>query len=532
VRLVTNTAAAMPEVSADGKAFTVRLHSGIFFADDPAFGGRPRELVAADYAYAIKRHFDPRWKSPRYAGLKGLDLVGVDALRQRAVDQRRPFDYDAPVEGLQTPDRYTLRLRTGHPTPRLVDLLAQGAVTGAVAREVVEHYGEQIPAHPVGTGPFRLVEWRRSSRIVLERSPRFREELYAFEAPAGDAQALAEAKRLRGRRLPMVDRVEIAVIEASQPMWLSYLANDFDLLTGVPYEYAGIAAPGGRLAPNLARRGMQLHRYLRPDVAYTFFNLEDPLVGGYTPDKVALRRAIGLAYDNAAEIRLLRKGLALPAQGLVTPMTFGYDPNFRSEMSEYSPPRAKALLDLFGYVDRDGDGWRERPDGSPLVLRMHTQPDESSRQFNEQWRKDLAAVGLRIVFEAGQWPEQHKQARAGRLMMWGLGWTSTSPDPADVLSTADGRQKGGANLCRFDLPEFNRLFAASEQRPDDDERAAQVLQMQKLLIAWMPFKAHAHRIRLGLNQPWVIGYRPHPFVRDFARYIDIDPSLVPKGAVR
>ena len=58
------TAAALPEVSPDGMAIRVRIRPGIFFADDPAFGGRPRELTAADYVYSIKRHYDPRWRSP------------------------------------------------------------------------------------------------------------------------------------------------------------------------------------------------------------------------------------------------------------------------------------------------------------------------------------------------------------------------------------------------------------------------------------------------------------------------------------
>ena len=80
-------------------------------------------------------------------------------------------------------------------------------------------------AHPVGTGPFRLLSWKRSSRIVLERNPRFREVYYDEQAPADNPEAQLLAARLKGRRLPMVDRVEVAIIEEKQPTWLAFLNN-------------------------------------------------------------------------------------------------------------------------------------------------------------------------------------------------------------------------------------------------------------------------------------------------------------------
>ena len=82
----------------------------------------------------------------------------------------------------------------------------------------------------------------------------------------------------------------------------------------------------------------------------------------------------------------------------MAPGTYGYDPAFRSENSGYDPARAKALLDLYGYVDRDGDGWREQPDGTPLVLEYATAARRSStRQFDELWKKNMDAIGIRMV---------------------------------------------------------------------------------------------------------------------------------------
>ncbi len=66
-------------------------------------------------------------------------------------------------------------------------------------------------------------------------------------------------------------------------------------------------------------------------------------------------------------------------------------------MSEFDPGKAMALLDLYSYVDRNGDGWREQPDGRPLLLEYATQSDQQSRALAEQWQKNMAAIGIRIV---------------------------------------------------------------------------------------------------------------------------------------
>ena len=526
IRIEPRTAAALPVPSADFKQWTLKIKPGIHFADDPAFGGKPRELTAGDYVYALKRHYDPHWKSQQYQILADNPIPGLEELRQKALKDRAPFNYDTAVSGLHLVDRYTLQITLTRADPRFQLLMTNVLTFGAVAREVVERYGDEIMAHPVGTGPFQLAQWRRSSLTVLTRNPGFREEHYDSHPAADDAVGQALAKRFNGRRLPMVDRLEFAIIEAAQPTWLSFLAKDFELVV-VPLEFAPIAAPGGKLAPNLAKQGLQLERVLQADHSYTFFNMDDPVVGGYTPEKVALRRAISLAYDNRTEIQRVRRGLGIPAKTMLVPNTLGYDEQVDFGFSEYDPAKAKALLDLYGYVDRDGDGWRDRPDGSPLVLDYASQSDDTYRQLQELWQKYMRAVGLNMKFSIAQWPDQFKQAKAGKLMIWGLGNSATSPDGQDFLNENYGAMIGSENLSRFKLPAYDQLVAQSAEMPDGPERNAVMNRAQALLAAYMPAKPHAHRVRLYLSQPWLLGYRDHPFARDFGRYVDVDADRQP-----
>jgi ABC-type transport system substrate-binding protein len=518
VKLKPLTAAEMPEVSSDFKTYTVRIRPGIFFTPDPAFKGQPRELVAADYAYSIKRIFDPRWKSPLQVTLAQEEIVGLQPLADAALKSKRGFDYGRDVPGLQVLDRYTLRFTLARPRPRFLYSLTS---LPAVAHEVVEAHGDRIGEHPVGTGPFQLTGWERSSRIVLSRNLGFRPMVFDAEPAPGDAAAQAILRQLRGRKLPMLDRVEVAIIEEDQPRWLAFLGGEHQLIQLVPETYIDTVFPGNRLAPDMARRGFQVQRMAQPEIFFSFFNMKHPVVGGYSPDKVALRRAIALAYDNQEQIRHVWRNQAAMAESLLPPMTYGYDPDLRTEMSQHDPGRAQALLDLYGYVDRDGDGWRDLPDGKPLVLEFHSLGDQRYRKLNEVWLKAMKAVRIRIEFKIAPWPEHLKSARAGRLMMWALGNTATTPDAEDFLAMAYGPQAGSANLAFFQLPAFDALFDSQTRLGDGPERLAAMRDAAKLLVAYMPYKVHAHRMATDIAAPELVGYLRHPFMAEIWMFLDL-----------
>src|SRR5215203_5249886 len=248
-RIVTNTAESLPELSADFTTVTVRIRPGIYFQEHAVFKGKKRELVAADYVYSIKRFYNPKFKSPRIYLLENSKLLGMNELRAASLKGAK-FDYDHEVEGVRTLDRYTFQIKMAEPAPRFYQYLADNSFLGAVAREVDEMYDDkQMLANPVGTGPYKLVDWRRSSRIVFEKNPGYRDDFYKEEGQPGDAVAADIAALMKGRKLPLIDRVEVYIIEENQPRWLAFLNAEHDLVDEIPYDLANLILPNNKLAP-------------------------------------------------------------------------------------------------------------------------------------------------------------------------------------------------------------------------------------------------------------------------------------------
>lgn len=518
VKLIPNTLEAMPQVNAAGTEYVFHLRRGIYFSADAAFDGKPRELTAQDYAYSLRRHFDPHWRSPWLFQFEHK-ILGADAARERA-QKAGKFDYDAPIEGIEVVDRYTLRIRLNQPDFTFINVLATPPAA-ALAREVVERYGDDVGAHPVGTGPFRLAEWKRASKIVLEANPGFR--TLRFEATPGDdpeSQAIYAANR--GKLLPQIGRVEYDVIEETQPRWLAFLNGEHDILERVPNEYINLAVPNGRLAPNLAKRGVGVHRGFEPLLTFAVFNMEDPVVGGYTPEKIALRRAISYGYNRDAEIAVIRKGEAVAAEQPIGPGVAGYDPDFVNPMNGYDPARAKAVLDQFGYIDRDGDGYRELPDGSPLSIEYASTPTLLERQYDELWKSSMDAIGIRMTFRKATWPELLKAGQLGKLQLRSIGWLANIPDADNFLQLLYGPNTGQSNDARFHLEAYDRIYREAKRLPDSPERNRLYRELSRLAVVYAPWKLGVYRTETYLEQPWVTGYKPHPTMRSVLRYIDVD----------
>jgi ABC-type transport system substrate-binding protein len=517
VKLMSKTAEALPEVGDGGKTYLFKVRKGIFFQPDAAFKGQRRELTAADYAYSIKRFVDPANRSP-WRFLVDGKIVGLDGVAKKAAQTKR-FDYDAKVSGLEVVDRHTLRIHLTAPDYNFAYIMAMPAMS-AVAREVIEAYADDTNAHPVGTGPYVLKSWTRKAKIVLEANPDYREVIWDF-AGSDDPRDKAAVAAMQGKRIPQIGRVEISIIEEEQSRWLAFQRGEIDYADKFG-SFAPLAIPGNKLAPDFAARGITWDRSVEPEITYYFFNMKDPVLGGYSKEKIALRRAVILSYDIREEIEVIRKGQALGDESPVPAGVVGYDPTYRSIL-RHDPVLANQLLDYFGYK-KGPDGYRNDPAGRRLTVALTSEPQAISRDYDELWKKSLDGVGLRFEARKGPFSDNIKAAEACQLAMWGSAWIADYPDGENFMQLLYGPNIHQSNHGCYESAAFDAMYVRMKNMPDSPERNRLFLLMSRQMEVDGAWKMGVSRYRNVLVYPQVKGYRYHPILVSAWEYMDLDPS--------
>jgi ABC-type transport system substrate-binding protein len=516
-KLVPMVAETMPEISDNGRTYVFRLKKGIYYTPDPAFKGVKRELVAEDFVYAFKRFMDPKNRSP-YAFMIEGKIEGLDELGEAAKKSGR-FDYDAKVAGMSAPDRYTLRFHLKTTDYNFLYVTAH-VPFGAIAREVVEAYGDDVQAHPVGTGPYLLKQWTRGAKIVLEANPDYRGFVWDF-VPVDPAWDDALVASMKGKKMPQIGRVEITIIEEDQSRWLAFNQKELDYLALPATFRPQVFGPDNKLKPEWTAQGVSLYRAIEPSITYTFFNFRDPTVGGFAKEKIALRRAVNMAYNIDDEIRVVRRYQAVPLQMPIPPGVIGYDPTFRA-VDRYDPPLANKLLDHFGYA-KGRDGYRTLPDGKPLTLRLASGTSASDREFNELWKKSMDAIGVRIEFDIGKFSDHVKAAKACKLMMWSSGWVADYPDGENFVQLLYGPNSGQSNNGCYESRAFDAFYEKAATLAPSPERNFLFLEMSRQMEVDGAWGLHVAPERNQLIRPWVLGYKKHPVLHGEFVYMDLEP---------
>ena len=516
-KLVPRTAVALPQVSADGLTYTIKVQKGIYFAKDPAFNGKARELTAQDYVYSYKRLLDPSLRSPN-SWLLDAKVVGMDKVLEDAKKTGK-FNYDTPVAGLYAPDRYTLVIKLTQPDQNFPMLLAHQPA-GAVAREVIEKYRDKAGfamKNPVGTGPYVLSKWVPGSRIILKANPDFRGYVWDFKASTPEDQKIVDA--MKGKKMPQIGVIDIQVMEEGQSRWLSFSKDETDLFV-LDGDLVVQAIDKGKLKPELAKKGIQLSRIVDPSIDYHYWNMQNPVVGGLSKDKIALRRAMAMAYSADNQIKIINKGDAQKIQYPIPEGIVGYDPNYKSSIP-YSVKAANLLLDRYNYKV-GADGWRTLPNGKPLVIEMTLSGNSArSQQGAEFWKKTLDSIKLKMTTKSMPFAEALKAEKQCQTMFKASAWIADYPDADNFMQLFYGKNIHVTNNGCMKIPEYDRLYEQTQKMKPGPERDALYRQMARIMEVYMPVQMEGTRYRNALAQPRVIGFKKHPIIPSEWMYFDL-----------
>ncbi len=475
-QLTSNLAESLPEVSADGLIYTIRIKAGVYFVDDAAFAeGRGRLLRAEDFVYSIKRHFDPAMRSQGSWMWQGK-IVGLDDWKENG------SDYAAEVAGLRALDDRTLQIQLISPFPQLPHTLAQG-YAAVVPQEAVSHYGSEFGVHPVGSGPFRLQKFD-STRAVLERNQAFRTEAFNLvsEGYDPDSQQAFGLEVLEGETPPFVDRVEVEFIAEDAARWNTFNSGQLDFIKVPVTQFDQVLSERNppRLRADLEQR-FHLLANLESGFVHTDFNMDDQRIGHHSdPEKNernrALRCAITKAFDWQRRNEIFYSGLGQVFAGVIPPITPEFDPKQNLQPVSRNLEEARSLL------KRNGWSTNNLP-----MLEYGFPSSVTERQMFEQFRSFMTDAGypeekIRPLTFASY--GDYARAYLNReVMLITTAWTMDYPDSENTMQLYFGPNASpGANNANYSNPEYDRLYREAAVMPESPMRTALYRKMNQMVI--------------------------------------------------
>lgn len=505
-KLIPSMLKNMPELDESKTVYTFRLRDDLYFSENRCFENLQklkRKVTSQDVIYSFLRIADGHLHSPVFWMFRGK-IDGIDAFRNATL-KLKPADkslYKKGVSGLEIVDEHTFKIYLKQPDPRFLYALAI-PYASIISKQALEFYGESFSENPVGSGPFKLREWIRDYRLILDRNNEYRRECFP------QAQNPADRKRA----LPLLDRVVCYIIKQEVSAWLLFLQGGLDLSAISKDNFDNVVGMGSELTPALAERGIKLLQMPEFQIRYLGFNFNDPLLA----NNLNLRKAISLAY-NVDNIKVHYNGQMIPAEGPIPPGVVGSDSQFKNPYSRYDVKKAREYMRLAGYP-----GGIDPKTGKALILTYDQNGNSSAyRQLAELMIKDMGKIGIKIVPLLNNKPRFFQKLRKGKFQLFRLSWIGDYPDAENFLQLFYSKNAGSCNRAFYQDAEFDRMFEEIIPMADSPGRTKKYKQMVNYLSTKCPWIFESFAISYQLNHSWLENFVPHDFAFSRWKYLSID----------
>jgi len=447
------------EISPDGRTYTFYLRRGVLFHDGS------RMVTAHDFKYSLERALRPQTGSTVALTYLG-DIVGArEFARGRAPE----------VTGIHVVNDFTLQITIDAPKSYFLAKLTY-PVAFVVKREQIEANPRGWTRSPIGTGPFRLVEWRLGERITLEPNPNY------YRDPQ-----------------PSLSRVTF-LLAGGSPLTM-YENDEVDIAPVGLNDIERVHDPRDPLY-------REAHQVEEMATYYIGFNVRRPPF-----NNPHLRRALAMAIDKEVLTRVVMRELAIPAQGILPPGFPGFNANLQG--IPFDPDEARRLL-------REAGGPEALRDATLLISGVGGTPGPVIEAILAMWEQNL---GVRIQVQQLEFATFLQQIDRGAFDMFSLGWVADYLDPENFLdilfhSTSPNNHTGYSNA------EVDRLLEQARTMPTKTEAQLQerwrlYQQAEAIIVQDIPWIPLVHPRGVYVVKPYVEGYFEPPLVIEYLRYVRV-----------
>ena len=519
---------------------------------------RTRTLSASDYAYAIKRMAVRQYHSPILDNM-GEYIVGLKAFSEKitkiAAEKKKNGEKldlrDYTISGVKVLDPHTLVIRIKGKYPQFLYWLSMNFFApipweadlfyqqkGLIAKNLTLNW------FPVGTGAYYLAKNNPSKELVLKANPNFHTEYYPSLSQAEQNASAVPAELLRdsGKRLPLIKKAVYTLEKESIPLWNKFLQGYYDAsgISSEAFDQAVQISASGRmdLSGEMAQKGITLKGSVQPSIFYMAFNMEDPIVGGYSVSAKKLRQAISIAQNQEEYISIFMNERGVAAQGPIPPGIFGYEEGEagtnkvvyewkNGKRVRKSLEVAKALLAEAGY-----------PNGisakTGKQLRLHydataTGPDD--RALMDWRRKQFAKLGIQLVIRSTDYNRFQDKVRKAKVQLFSWGWNADYPDPENFLFLLYGGNAvvntngAGINSSNYQNPKFDALFDEMKTMQNSPKRKAIIEKMLAIAREDAPWVWGFYPKSLALSHSWYKNVLPNAMANNTLKYKGIDAKV-------
>ncbi|ELK40726.1 ABC transporter substrate-binding protein [Brevibacillus agri] len=446
------------EISPDGLTYTFHLRSGVKFHDGTDFN-----------AEAVKWNFE-RWSDKNHPqhNKEGFEYYN-DMFGGYKGDETHV------IKSVEAVDAQTVKFTLNRPLAPFIQNLGMSCFAIASPKAVQEMGPEKFNEKPVGTGPFKFVEWKRNDTITLEKNPDYWN--------AG---------------FPKLDKLVFKVIPENTARLTALTSGEIDMMDGLNPDDA-----------ETVKGNSDLQLILRPsmNIGFVGFNVEKkPL------DNPKVREAIAYAVNKPAIIDAFFAGLGQPAVNPMPPSIWGHNSNIQDR--EFNIDKAKQLLTEAGFPNGFKIKFWAMPVARPYM------PD--GVKIAEAIQQDLKKIGVEAEIVTMEWATYLEKTKAGEQEMFMLGWTGDNGDPDNFLATLlDKNNIGGNNRTRWANEEAHKLLMAAQSATTKEEREKLYLQVQEIIFKDVPMVPLAHSTPALAAKANIINYKPHPKGSESLEKVDL-----------